>query len=186
MKHFLLGSLIVANLFAFTIKNCDSGEVQLHMNGSGDLNLSVGSMTIEKGYVNTANSGGYFNIAPKDINTSYALMVGGNVYIDGNLTVGGKLNYGNYLRIEDAGEEEEDKEYKIYVKLKEAVDHDITFKYKTIEATAKDGDDYEGKKDEKVTLKAGDTSVALTIKIKEDDIYEGDPSEYKEHFDVQI
>ena len=59
MKRFLLGSLIVANLFAFTIKNCDSGEVQLHMDAKGDFNITEGNTTIEKGYINTANSGGY-------------------------------------------------------------------------------------------------------------------------------
>ena len=186
LKKLLLGILILSNIFAFTVKNCDTDEVQLNMNANGDFNVSVGNTTIEKGYINTANSGGYFNIAPKDINTSYALMVGGNMYIEGNLTVDGKLNYGNYIKIDNAEGEEEDKEYKIYVKLKEALDHDVNFKYKTIEATAKDGDDYEGKNDESATIKAGDTSVALTVKIKEDDIYEGDPSKYKEHFDVQI
>ena len=186
LKKLLLGILILSNIFAFTVKNCDTDEVQLNMDANGDFNVSVGNTTIQKGYINTANNGGYFNIAPKDINTSYAVMIGGNVLIEGNLTIGGKLNYGNYIKIEDAGEEEEDKEYKIYVKLKKALDHDVSFKYKTIEETAKDGDDYEGKNDESATIKAGDTSVALTIKLKEDDIYEGDPSEYKEHFDVQI
>ena len=185
-KKIVFAGLILSNIFGFQVKNCDTDEVQLNMNANGDFNVSAGNTTIQKGYINTANNGGYFNIAPKDINTSYAVMIGGNVLIEGNLSIGGKLNYGNYIKIEDAGEEEEDKEYKIYVKLKEALDHDVNFKYKTIEDTAKDGDDYEGKNDESATIKAGDTSVALTVKIKEDDIYEGDPSNYKEHFDVQI
>jgi hypothetical protein len=167
-------------LFAFQIKNGDTVEV--NMNENGDFNITEGNFTVEKGYINSVNSGAYIRIKPKDINSSYALMVGGDVWIDGTV-------YYNLptLSIESSKtikETNDDQTLQIKVKLSYAISKDVTFKVKTYDGSGDDGavagEDYDSI-DDKYTIKAGDTETTINVTIKGDDLYE-----YDDKFKVEI
>jgi len=180
-KRLLGVSLVVSNLLAFQVKNCDSGEVQLNLNAVGDFNVSEGNFTTTKGLINSPEGGGYFKVKPKDINTSYALQVGGDVYITGDIIYKGKLKADKpTLDIETSKtitETNGDQTLEIKVKLSQKLDDDVTFKFQTKEGSGDDGaledEDYK-KVDDTFTIKAGETETTIKITIKGDDTFEYD------------
>ena len=184
MRKFSLFLVFMSLLFAFQIKNGDTVEV--NMNENGDFNITEGNFTVEKGYINSVNSGAYIRIKPKDINSSYALMVGGDVWIDGTV-------YYNLptLSIESSKtikETNDDQTLQIKVKLSYAISKDVTFKVKTYDGSGDDGavagEDYDSI-DDKYTIKAGDTETTINVTIKGDDLYEYDDKFKVEISDVQ-
>ena len=184
MKKFTLFLVFMSLLFAFQIKNGDTVEV--NMNENGDFNITEGNFTVEKGYINSVNNGAYIKIKPKDINSSYALMVGGDVWIDGTV-------YYNLptLSIESSKtikETNDDQTLQIKVKLSYAISKDVTFKVKTYDGSGDDGavagEDYDSI-DDKYTIKAGDTETTINVTIKGDDLYEYDDKFKVEISDVQ-
>ena len=181
LKQFLGLSLVVVNLIAFQVKNCDTDEIQLNLDAKGDFNVTEGNFTINKGLINTPEGGGYFKVAPSDINTSYALMVGGDMYVSGNIYYKGELKPDKpTLNIETSktiDETNSDQTLTIKVTLSQKLDDDVTFKFKTNEGSGDDGaledEDYD-KVDDTFTIKAGETETTIDITIKGDDTYEYD------------
>ena len=181
MKRLLSLSLITASLFAFQVKNCSTGDVQLDLNANGDFNVTEGNFTVNKGIIHSEKGGGYFAMPTSDINTSYALQVGGDVYFSGNIYYSGDL-VANKPKIDietskTIDETDDDQTLTVKVTLSEALNDDVTFHLKTDEGSGDDGaledEDYDGIDDD-FTIKAGDTSTEINITIKGDDTYEYD------------
>lgn len=92
----------------------------------------------------------------------------------------------------DNGQDGEDKDSttnektEIWVHLDKAAKGDVTFKYKTVEGTAKAGDDFKEENDVEVTISEGDTDYKIEIEIVSDDngLYEAKYD--KEKFSVEI
>jgi len=184
MKKLSLFLVFMSLLVAFQIKKGD--RVDVNINANGDFNVSEGNFTVEKGYINSVNSGAYIKIKPKDINSSYALMVGGDVWIDGTIYYNEPI-----LSIESSKtikETNDDQTLQIKVKLSYAISKDVTFKVKTYDGSGDDGavagEDYDSI-DDKYTIKAGDTETTINVTIKGDDLYEYDDKFKVEISDVQ-
>ncbi len=168
-------------LFGLEVKNCDTGDVQLKLEANGDFNVTEGNFTVNKGIIHSEKGGGYFAVANDDVNTSYALQVGGDIYIAGNIIYGGDLVANKpHIDIESSktiDETDDDQTLTVKVTLSEALDENVTFHLKTNEGSGDDGaledEDYDGIDDD-FTIKAGDTSTEINITIKGDDTYEYD------------
>ena len=108
-------------------------------------------------------------------------MVGGDVYIQGDIKYKGKLIADKpTLNIETSKsikETNDDQTLTIKVTLDRVADDDVTFKLKTADGSGDDGaladEDYKSV-DDTFTIKAGDKETTIDITIKGDDLYEYD------------
>ena len=78
MKKLSLFLVFMSLLVAFQIKKGD--RVDVNINANGDFNVSEGNFTVEKGYINSVNSGAYIKIKPKDINGSIKEFIINYIY----------------------------------------------------------------------------------------------------------
>lgn len=162
MKVLVLLFLVISLVFGWKVKKGD--DVYLLLDNDGNLTVENGVLFVNEIRCNGGNK----------IKLSNGVLTCSNLP-----TI--SIDNGQDGTDEDSTD---NKTTEIWVHLDKAAKSDVTFKYKTVDGTAKADDDYKAVSDKEATISAGDTDYKIEIEIVSDDdgFYEGS----KEKFSVEI